>query len=101
MRAVKCGKVRKCGLVHPLSARTQKGLAMQCNIDSKGRTVRLAAGAVADAAGAVVLVLTFLHVLPWWGWVLGGALSAAATFMIFEAVLGWCALRAMGVKTPV
>ena len=60
------------------------------NIDSKGRLVR-GLGAVGLFVGA------------WFGfgvsaW-LGLALVASGGFVLFEALRGWCALRACGIKT--
>jgi hypothetical protein len=60
------------------------------NIDSKGRLVR-GIRALLLAAGAVF----GFKVSPW----LGGVLLAAAVFTAFEALRGWCVLRACGIKT--
>ena len=70
-----------------------------CNIDQRGRKVRFVGGVLFDGCGAALLV---------WGALTGGVglavagmvLSLAGGFMIFEAARGWCALRAMGIKTP-
>ena len=60
------------------------------NIDNKGRLVR-GLGAVGLFVGA------------WFGfgvsaW-LGLALAASGGFVLFEALRGWCALRACGIRT--
>lgn len=70
---------------------------MQCNIDNRGRRVRLAAGVVAIAAAAFVLILA-----PggWFAWVVAVGLVLGGAFSIFEARKGWCAMRAMGLRTP-
>ena len=60
------------------------------NIDNRGRIVR-ALGALALLIGAVFGFAAF-----WW---LGLVLLLAGTFVAFEAVRGWCALRACGIKT--
>jgi len=62
------------------------------NIDRKGRVVR-GVLALALFAGAA---FTFQE-LPW----LGGALAAGGAFVMFEALRGWCAARACGIKTRV
>jgi hypothetical protein len=74
-------------------------MALACNIDARGKAVRL-------RIGLVLLVLGFAAL----GWALrsGGSpqwmaavvLLSAGGFTLFEARAGWCALRAMGVKTP-
>lgn len=74
---------------------------MQCNIDAKGKAVRLIYGLLMIALGAVLSALILMEVLPG-GWVWAGvvALVLAGAFGIYEARAGWCAVRAMGFKTP-
>ncbi len=60
------------------------------NIDNRGRLIR-GFGAIGLFAGA------------WFGfsvsiW-LGLLLALSGSFVLFEAVRGWCALRACGIKT--
>ena len=60
------------------------------NIDNKGRLVRgLGALALLAAAG-------FGFTMSVW---LGIILLASGTFVAFEALRGWCFLRACGIKT--
>ncbi len=61
------------------------------NINGPGRAAR-AAISLALLVGAWVLHRD----VPW----LAVALVLAAIFTTFEALRGWCALRACGVKTP-
>lgn len=63
---------------------------MARNIDNRGRVVR-GIGALALLVGA-----GFGFAVSWW---LGGVLLASAVFVAFEALRGWCALRACGIKT--
>ncbi len=60
------------------------------NIDNKGRLVR-GLGALALLVGA-----GFGFAVSVW---LGIALLASGGFVAFEALRGWCALRACGIKT--
>ncbi len=65
---------------------------MQCNIDSKGRWFR----------GINSLILIASAGLVWWmAWPLWIAivLGAIGLFCGYEALKGWCALRALGIKT--
>ena len=70
-----------------------------CNIDQRGRKIRFVSGILFDGCGAALLV---------WGLLTGGvglivggvALSLVGGFVMFEAARGWCALRALGIKTP-
>lgn len=65
---------------------------MHCNIDSKGRTIR------AINAFILMLVALFVWWIQWPVWI-SAILGACGLFSGFEAAKGWCALRAMGIKT--
>lgn len=73
---------------------------MQCNIDARGKRIRLLGGIVCLAVGLALIALAFAHVAPFWA-LAGPGLGCAAggAFQVFEARAGWCALRAMGIKT--
>jgi hypothetical protein len=60
------------------------------NIDNRGR--------VARGLGALVLFVGagFGFLVSVW---LGVALAASGAFVLFEALRGWCALRACGIRT--
>jgi hypothetical protein len=73
---------------------------MQCNIDAVGKRLRLISGLIVLAA-AVVLATVAAAFGGWWWWALTCAALACGAFQVFEARKGWCALRAMGIKTPV
>lgn len=60
------------------------------NIDNKGRLLR-GFGALGLAVGAGFAFTVSLS--------LGLILLAAAVFVAFEALRGWCALRACGIRT--
>jgi hypothetical protein len=62
------------------------------NLDSKGRLLR--------AAGAAALIGAGLWLHETGGW-LCFALVAAGGFVLFEAVRGWCVMRACGIKTKI
>jgi uncharacterized membrane protein HdeD (DUF308 family) len=75
---------------------------MQCNIDARGKRLRLISGFVCATGGAVLVVLAFLLDRPFWPMLLAGvALLAVGLFQLFEARKGWCAVRALGFKTPI
>lgn len=74
---------------------------MQCNIDAKGKAFRLLGGFLTLIIAGVLAALSLTGVLPqawWWLVVMGTAVGGG--FMIFEGWSGWCAVRAMGFKTP-
>ena len=74
---------------------------MQCNIQSKGKAVRLISGLIHCGAGLILLVLLAIGWVHHLGvWIAAGALILAGAFQVFEGWAGWCVLRAMGIKTP-
>jgi hypothetical protein len=75
-------------------------MGLRCNIDRRGRVARLVWGLLLVTLAVAFL---FLYALP-----NGSVLTWAAvifclvagTFALFEAAAGWCAVRAIGFKTP-
>lgn len=72
-------------------------MAFACNIDRRGQRFRLIVGVVLS----VIAVLVFWQISDpgWLRWGLGGGLLAGGLFCIFEGLAGWCAVRALGIKT--
>ncbi|MBT8485353.1 MAG: hypothetical protein HKO59_00130 [Phycisphaerales bacterium] len=74
---------------------------MQCNIDARGKAVRL--------LGAIALICVGLGLIGCevfgvtdarWTWITAVTLLTAGGFGIFQARAGWCVVRAMGFRTP-
>ena len=63
-----------------------------CNISNTGRLVR--------GLGALVLLIGagFGFLASVW---LGAGLAVSGMFVLFEALRGWCVLRACGIKTRI
>lgn len=77
-------------------------MALECNIDSKGRAMRLIAGILAILGGAVAYVILMLGIMPVpesIGTLGVLAMVAGGAFAIFEAKAGWCVVRALGFRT--
>ena len=74
---------------------------MRCNIDARGKALRLKIGLASLAAAAVLALLCLTGVLnaAWW-WIPVVGAAAGGVFTVFEARKGWCAVRAMGFRTP-
>ena len=74
-------------------------MKLACNIDQRGRKARIISGAVVNLCG---LALIITGVMDGSKLLLGVGilLDVVGSFMVFEGARGWCALRAMGVKTP-
>ena len=64
---------------------------MRPNIGKSGRLARGGFG--------LIFLLTAAVLFPQSGW-LAGLFAIAGGFTIFEALRGWCAVRACGIKTP-
>jgi hypothetical protein len=75
-------------------------MALQCNIDSRGKAARLVYGIVVLIAGIAAAAFWALPGGSVWAWVVSAGLVVAGAFAIFEARAGWCVVRAMGFKTP-
>ena len=76
-------------------------LMFTCNIDQRGKTLRLVLGAFLETIGLTLGVLWFFDLGPSWLIWPAAAIWISGMFAIFEAVVGWCAVRAMGFKTPI
>ena len=77
-------------------------MTLACNIDAKGKAIRLYGGLLAILAGLIGYFVVDQGVLPI-PETLGHAGVAlvllSGAFSIFEARSGWCVVRAMGFKT--
>jgi len=70
-----------------------------CNIDRRGRRVRLVGG-TASLAAAVGIGLSALALgSPLLG-IAAALLTAGGLLAVYEARRGWCAARALGIPTP-
>jgi hypothetical protein len=76
-------------------------LPMQCNIDAKGKFVRLIYGIVLLIAGLVLMFAWAIRIGGVIAWLITIALILGGAFAIFESRAGWCVVRAMGFKTPI
>ena len=74
---------------------------MQCNIDSRGKAVRLVWGMACLIAGALCTVLWAWPTGDWRAWTVSGLVLAFGALGVFEGRAGWCIVRAMGFKTPI
>jgi uncharacterized membrane protein HdeD (DUF308 family) len=75
-------------------------MGLSCNIDAKGKRARLIWGILTLVCG-VSLMLTWARASgSILAWIVSIVLVVAGAFSIWEARAGWCAMRAMGFKTP-
>ena len=74
---------------------------MECNIDARGKVVRMVGGMFSLFVGIIVGVLIGLNIFTTSEWLsVAVILIVSGCFAIFESRAGWCAVRAMGFKTP-
>lgn len=73
---------------------------LTCNINARGKAVRLVMGClgVLMALGILALIGSGLWT-DYLAWALAASLLVAGGFMIFEGAAGWCVLRALGLRT--
>jgi len=76
-------------------------LSMQCNIDKRGRLVRLWIGIFSILCGIGLIAATVIAAWATWFYLLAALMIAAGGFALFEASKKWCAVRAMGFRTPI
>ena len=78
-------------------------MARECNIDAKGKFVRLVGGSVSVFAGIVALLLIVVGLLPENIFSIGSVIGmfAGGALGIYEGKSGWCIARAMGINTPI
>lgn len=74
----------------------------QCNIDSRGKAVRMIGG-ISSLLGSLILsILVLSEVLDYQFFIIPiiGALFLGL-LSIWEARAGWCVVRGLGFKTPI
>ena len=76
-------------------------MAFTCNIDARGKLVRLWYGIALIVVGALLLFTWAMPRGTVLAWVVTVACVLGGAFAIFESRKGWCVLRAMGMKTPI
>lgn len=75
-------------------------MALQCNIDARGRSMRTKIGVVLLALSAAAALVWALPSGAPAAWVVAGALAVFGVFSLVQAKLGWCAARAAGIRVP-
>ncbi|MSR44234.1 MAG: hypothetical protein EXS15_02605 [Phycisphaerales bacterium] len=76
-------------------------MPLQCNLDRKGKLVRLVAGSIIAEEGLLLIYLRFVDVIDGdWPWLVGGFAFIFGTFLLIEGAIGGGVIRALGVNTP-
>lgn len=80
----------------------ESGNSMECNIDARGKAVRMIGGIFSLFVGITVGILFGMDIFSTSQWLsFAVILIVTGCFAIFESRAGWCAVRAMGFKTPI
>ena len=77
-------------------------MPLACNIDAKGKAIRLVGGLLAILGGLFGYFVVNQGVLPipeTLGYIGVALVLLSGAFSIFEARSGWCVVRALGFKT--
>jgi hypothetical protein len=72
-------------------------MGLTCNIDARGKRARLINGIIMIAVGVAIGIWAWID-QPFL-WIMALVPLLIGGFCVFEARAGWCALRAMGIKT--
>lgn len=75
-------------------------MPLQCNIDAKGKLVRMIYGLILLLVGIGLLIFWAIPAGGLIAWIVSIAVILGGVFALFEARAGWCVVRAMGFKTP-
>ena len=77
-------------------------MALECNIDARGKAVRMKLGIRLVILSLLLAALTYFEFLPTpLGWLTTAASFGGGAFTIWESRKGWCVVRAMGFKTKI
>ena len=73
----------------------------ECNIDARGKAVRLKLGINGLVAGLVLATAFYIAGIDWGiPWLIPLGIIGGGAFAIFEAWTAWCVVRALGFRTP-
>jgi hypothetical protein len=75
-------------------------MGLKCNIDRRGKVARLIWGLLLLVAGITMLIKVARPSGSAWAWTATLVCLAGGAFAIFESAVGWCVVRALGLKTP-
>ena len=85
-----------------ISIISQINMALECNIEARGKFVRLVFGAFAIIGSMPVIALTLYGLIDAKiGWFLIGVAWAGGGLGIFEGWSGFCVARGLGFRTPI
>ena len=76
-------------------------MALECNIDARGKAVRLRLGFMGVLSSLGLAAACLLISAPDLAWIVPAGAFIGGAFSIFEGRTGWCVVRALGFRTPI
>ena len=76
-------------------------MVLECNIDARGKAVRLRLGIMGVLSSIGLAVACLLVSAPDLAWIVPAGAFVGGAFAIFEGRTGWCVVRALGFRTPI
>ena len=76
-------------------------MALECNIDARGKAVRLRLGIMGVLSSLCLAAACLLISAPNLAWIVPAGAFIGGAFAIFEGRSGWCVVRALGFRTPI
>ncbi|NDF33391.1 MAG: hypothetical protein EB157_02375 [Euryarchaeota archaeon] len=76
-------------------------MALECNIDARGKAVRLRLGIIGVLSSLGLAAACLLISAPDLAWIVPAGAFIGGAFAIFEGRSGWCVVRALGFRTPI
>jgi len=76
-------------------------MALECNIDAKGKAARLRLGLMGVVSSLGLAAGCLLISAPDLAWIVPVGAFLGGVFSIFEGRTGWCIVRALGFRTPI
>jgi len=76
-------------------------VALECNIDARGKAVRLRLGLMGVFSSLGLAAACLLISAPDLAWIVPAGAFIGGAFAIFEGRAGWCVVRALGFRTPI
>ena len=75
-------------------------MAFECNIDARGKAARFRMGMLGIVGGSALGLATLIGILPTTiGYMMAASSIGGGAFAMWEARMGWCVVRALGINT--
>jgi hypothetical protein len=76
-------------------------VALECNIDARGKAIRLRLGIMGVLSSLGLAAACLLISAPDLAWIVPAGAFIGGAFAIFEGRAGWCVVRALGFRTRI